>query len=475
MNTGIKKGSELELEIESLAFGAKGVAKVDGFVVFVPSTIPGQRVRALITRKRKGHAEARPLAVVRQSPDFVLPRCRHFEDCGGCATQDYAYEKQLAAKRRQVAEVLAHLGGFKDVEVYNTLPSPQQFFYRNKMEFTFSRQRWLTKHEIQSQAEVGDKSFALGLHARGRFDKSIDITECWLLSETSNRILDVVRQATKNHSLIPYSTHDHTGFWRFLVIREGKQTGELMVNVVTNAAPDGNAAVDELSSRLIGEVPGISTIVHNINRSKAQIAFGEEEHVLHGPGYLHDRIGSYTFRISANSFFQTNTLGAEQLYKTALDFAGLQGDEVVYDLYSGAGTISSFVSSHARRVIGFEIVQEAVKDAQVNCQINQVSNCEFVAGDLKDHLSPDSAIARWGKPDVVIADPPRAGLHPKVVKRLLELAPPRLVYVSCNPATFARDLKELCASQYRLEKIQPVDMFPHTAHCEVVGSLNRIG
>ncbi|MGH7494996.1 MAG: 23S rRNA (uracil(1939)-C(5))-methyltransferase RlmD [bacterium] len=472
----LKKGSELELEIETLAFGAKGLARLNGFVIFVERSLPGQRLRVQITKKKGGYAEARPLEILRESQDYVAPRCRHFADCGGCLVQNLGYEAQLAAKQRQVAEVLQHLGGMAQPPVLPIVGSPEQFFYRNKMEFSFARQRWLTRAEIASGVAAAQRDFSLGLHARNCYDKTLMIEECLLLSERSNEVLTFVREAARSHPLPPYTTRDHTGFWRFLVLREGKRTGDFMVNVVTHDVPDGRQAVAELSRALVQQFSFITTIVHNLNRSKAQVAIGEQEFVLHGPGILRDRIGAFEFNISANSFFQTNTLGAEKLYSVAADFAQLTGKEIVYDLYSGAGTISIFVSKQARLVVGFEIVPEAIRDASVNCTINNVTNCHFIEGDLKDELAHVPVLkSRWGQPAVVIADPPRAGMHPRVIQKVFELAPQRIVYVSCNPSTFARDVKEMCSRNYLLEKVQPVDMFPHTAHCEMVGLLMRQG
>ncbi len=474
MTSSLKKGSEVELEIDSLAFGAKGLARLNGYVVFVEQALPGQRVRALLTKKKRDYAEARLVEVLQQSPDYVTPRCSHFHDCGGCLLQNFRYEKQLEAKRRQIEEVLVHLGGVAQPQVANVIGSPQQFFYRNKMEFSFARQRWLTRAEIAGAQNITERNFALGLHARNSFDKTLDIRACYLFSEISNDILAAVRTFAKNSSLLPYTTRDHTGFWRFLVMREGKRTGEFMLNFVTADSPEGRAAVAELSAAFVREFPIITTIVHNINRSKAQIAFGEEEIILHGRGYLREQIADCTFHISANSFFQTNTLGAEQLYAVAREFAALTGAENVYDLYCGAGTIAIFIAKLAQQVVGFEIVLEAIRDAAMNCSLNNIDNCHFVRGDLKDELARvPLLVQRWGRPDVIIADPPRAGMHPRVLLKILELAPQRIVYVSCNPATFARDVRVLCNKDYQLEKVQPVDMFPHTAHCEVVGLLVR--
>jgi len=472
--TDFKKGAVLELDVESLAFGTKGVSRLNGFVIFVEEALPGQRVRAQIFKKKKGYAEARALEVIQQSPNFVAPRCRHFADCGGCLLQNLEYDIQLLSKQQQVKELLEHIGGIAEPPIAPVIGSPQIFFYRNKMEFSFSRQRWLTREEIAKNEITRAKNFALGLHTRNRYDKTLAIEECHLQSPLSNQILAVARAFTEQHALLPYTTFGHTGFWRFLVIREGKKTNEVMVNIVTAEAPDGRAAVQQFAEKLRAAIPAITTIVHNINRSKAQVAVGDEELILHGPGFIREYIGRFLFQISASSFFQTNTLGAEKLYAVAREFAALTGKEIVYDLYCGAGTIAIFISQHAKQVVGFEIVPQAIHDAGVNCRLNSVTNCSFVLGDLKDELAQVPIITRrWGKPDVVIIDPPRAGMHPKVVQKIIELSPQRIVYVSCNPSTFARDVKELSMRGYQLKKAQPVDMFPHTSHIEVVGALEK--
>jgi 23S rRNA (uracil1939-C5)-methyltransferase len=431
-------------------------------------------VRVQIIKKKKGYAEARPLEIIQQSPGFVTPRCQHFADCGGCLLQNLDYPAQLLAKQQQVTELLEHIAGLAAPAVLPVIGSPQIFFYRNKMEFSFSRQRWLTREEIAHDEIKFPKDFSLGLHARNRYDKTLLIEECHLQSPLSNQILRVVRDFAASHSLLPYTTFDHTGFWRFLVIREGKKTNETMVNVVTADVTAGREAVQQLAAKLLAKIPALTTIVHSLNRSKAQIAVGEEELVLHGPGHIRECIDSFIFQISASSFFQTNTEGAEKLYTVVRDFAALSGQETVYDLYCGAGTISIFLSRQAKQVVGFEIVPQAIHDAGVNCRLNNVMNCAFVRGDLKDELAQVPVLTRrWGKPEVVIVDPPRAGMHPKVVQKLGELAPQRVVYISCNPSTFARDVKELTMMGYVLAKAQPVDMFPHTSHIEVVGVLER--
>jgi 23S rRNA (uracil1939-C5)-methyltransferase len=474
MESTIKRGAEVELEIESLAFGGRGVARASGLVVFVEDALPGQIVRARIIRKRKEYAEARIIAVLKDSPEAVSPRCPHFRDCGGCSFQHLEYSAQLKYKRQQVIESLRRIGGIENPPVEEILPSPSQFYYRNKMEFSFGDQRWLTREEIESPLPTKPKDFALGLHARGRFDKILDLDVCFLQSERSADIVNFVKQSVLRSGVPPYNTRNHFGYWRHLVIREGKNSGDLMVNLVTANVGEFHKNADDLARQLSKNFPEVTTIVHNINSRKAQVAIGDEERTLFGPGFIREKIGQRIFQISANSFFQTNSNGARLLYDKVLEFADFRSGETVYDLYAGAGTISLYIADLVREVIGFEIVADAVKDAERNCAINGVSNCRFIAGDLKDTLAAESeAVEKWGRPATVVIDPPRAGMHDDVLARVIELQPKKIVYVSCNPTTFARDVETFCSNNYELKTVQPVDMFPHTAHIEVVGLLRR--
>ncbi len=470
----LRKGTALELQIESLAFGGRGLAKVDGMAVFVDGAVPGQTVRARISRTRKAYAEARTLEVVKHSNEEVEPRCKHFGECGGCRLQNLSYDAQLRHKQSQVRESLEHLGGFRDQQVLPTIASPEQFYYRNKMEYSFGRLRWISAAELQSEELVKPRDFALGLHIRGRYDKILDLDECFLQSATSMEILACVRSVVSQSNLKPYSTSDHRGFWRHLMVREGKNTGELLLNIVTAEAKGGSRAVASLSERLVSDFPGITSVVHNINRGKADTAIGEEERVLHGPGFIKDRIGDRIYRISANSFFQTNTKGAERLYEEVARLCAPESEQVVFDLYSGAGTISLYLADKVRKVVGFELVESAVADAQANCHLNEVGNVDFVAGDLKESLTLQATTSAESV-DAMVIDPPRAGMHPDVVNTVVDLAPARIVYVSCNPATFARDAKILCQAEYELVEVQPVDMFPMTPHIETVSLLLRKG
>ena len=469
----LKKGAEIELLVENLSFGGKGLAKVNGFVVFVDRTIPGQRVLVRITRKKSSYAEARVLAVLEDSPQAIAPRCAHFGTCGGCLWQNLPYEEQLKVKRDMVWECLTHIGGlFHDV-VLPTLPSPQIYYYRNKMEFSFASRRWLSQEEIDRNNLEKPRNFALGLHVKRFYDRVLDIEECHLQSPLSVAILKGVRRFAMASGLPPYNTFDHKGFWRFLVVRDSKHTGEILVELITAPDHSSPSPIEPLASMLLAEIPQITTLVHGVSAKKAQIASADTQEVIFGPGYIEERLGDFQFRISSGAFFQTNSQAGKILVDQVLAGCALTGPEVVWDLYCGTGTMAIGLASGARKVIGFELNREAVADAKINARLNGIDNCEFVMGDLVGLLNnPSVLIEQYGDPEVVVTDPPRAGMHPSVVKHLAALAPPRIVSVSCNPATLARDLKML-TENYRLLRVQPVDMFPHTPHIEAVAVLER--
>lgn len=467
----MKKGEEILLNVSSLSGDGTTVARQDGMVYFVENAVPGDTVRAKIWKVQKKYAEARAVEILTPSPLRVEPQCKHFGVCGGCRWQNLSYEAQLNEKRNLVLNTFKHIGGFAEADVRPTIGCENPYWYRNKMEYTFSNFRWLTNEEMQTTEEL-KREVALGLHIPQRYDKVLNIEECWLQSELSNAILNSVREICKVWDLSVYSTRTHEGYLRHLVIREGKRTGETMVNIVTtNDAPE---VMQKFSELLVKHFPDITTIVNNITERKSMVAFGEKEKVYHGKGFITEKLGAYTFHISANSFFQTNTLQAERLYSVAKEFASLKPTDVVYDLYSGTGTIAIFLSDAVERVVGIEVVQSAIDDAQRNCELNRVNNCFFLLGDLKDKLTKDSSwLAEHPKPTVVVIDPPRSGMHPKVVEKVVKLSPERIVYVSCNPSTQARDAKLLSESGYKLKTIQPVDMFPHTDHIETVALLTK--
>ncbi len=466
----MKRGEEIRLTLESFAFEGKAVARVDGLVAFVSGGVAGDEVRARLTKVKKQFVEAETLEILKPSTLRTEPRCKHFGTCGGCKWQHVDYQAQLDFKRQHVIDALERIGGFKGVTVQPTLGAPEIYYYRNKMEFSFG-QRWLTKEELEERkvgASEAKESFALGLHIPKRFDRILDLDECWLQSETSYRIVNAVRQFSFDHHLTIYSTETHTGYLRNLVIREGKRTGDLMVNLVTSEErPD---VMEALREGLLSQFPQITTVVNNITDRKSQVAIGDTEKVYHGPGYITERIGKRTYNISANSFFQTNTSQAENLYEAARNMAHLKPSDVVFDLYSGTGTIALHIADNVSQVVGIESVPSAVEDAERNARANGVGNCQFVLGDLKDALTQSPAwLENQATPNVIIMDPPRAGMHGRVIEQLLKLSPDRMVYVSCNPATQARDLQLLCGEgDYAISAVQPVDMFPHTYHVESV-------
>lgn len=458
---GLKKGQILELEIADTAFGGRGLAKVNGLAVFVDQVAPLDHVRVRVVRKRKNYAEARLLEILSPSPYRIDPPCPYSGVCGGCKWQFLNYEKQIEYKQQHVVQSLAHIGGIEDVSVHAVLPSQRIFGYRNKMEFTCSDRRWLMPDEMGR--EDVDTGFAIGLHVPGTFYKVLDTRACLLQPDLGNAILGDVRDFMKESGLAAYGLRSHIGFWRFLMLRYSTAYDQWMANIIT--ARENKILVRQLADRLTASYPQIASVMNNITARKAGIAVGEFEICMSGTSSIRDKIGSFEFEISANSFFQTNTAGAAQLYRQVKKYAGLTGNQRVVDLYSGTGTIAIWLASEARQVIGIEIVESAVKDARQNCRRNGISNCRFVQGDIIECLPRISF-----KPDVLIIDPPRAGMHKKVVKLVLEMMPPKIVYVSCNPATMARDVA-MMKDVYRIEEVQPVDMFPHTHHIESVARL----
>lgn len=473
----LQRGSELALHLDSFALEGKSVARHNGLVVFVEGGVSGDHVLARLTKVKKNFAEAQIVRVLSPSPIRAGPRCVYFGTCGGCRWQHVDYQAQLEFKQKHVLDSLVRIGGFRDVEVDPTLGSPEIYYYRNKMEFSFG-ERWLTREELAARTSdsgprMARDHFALGLHIRQRFDRVLDVRECWLQSDLSTRILNVTREFCVARGLSFYSTSSHTGYLRNLVVREGKHTGDVMVNLVTSN--DQPEVLTAFTATLLREFPQVTTVVNNITQRKSLVAVGDEERVLHGPGYITERLGTRMFRISANSFFQTNTLQAEQMFDTVKRMADLNANDIVLDLYSGTGAIALHIADTVREVVGIEAMESAVTDAQRNAAFNGVVNCSFVLGDLKDRLTKDlSWRNKHPQPTVMIIDPPRSGMHEKVVHEVRGMTPDRIVYVSCNPATQARDLKLLCAdSRYRIERVQPVDMFPHTSHIENVVALRR--
>ncbi|MFA7287832.1 MAG: 23S rRNA (uracil(1939)-C(5))-methyltransferase RlmD [Melioribacteraceae bacterium] len=464
----MKKGELIELEITDYAFEGKGISKVDGFVYFIDKSLPGDRVIAKIKKIKHNYAEASVEQILEPSPYRKEKFCKHFNTCGGCKQQDLSYEKQLSYKQEQVEDVFERIGGLSDFEILPIMQSGLTQFYRNKMEFSFADKRFLTIEELSIEGEILDRNFALGFHVPGVYDKVIDIEKCYLQSEKSNDILNFTREFFKSRDTKVFSVRSGEGLLKNLVIKQSFHFDDFMVNLVTYGEdPIIEKYFDELSDRF----PYITTLINNISTRKSSVAIGEYEKVYKGSGFIYESIGKGKFRISANSFFQTNPLQAEALYQTALDFADFKGDEIVYDLYSGAGSIPIFISERVKYIYGFESVEPAIEDAKINIELNKIDNFKPILADLNKSFTPLIQGMGLKKPNVIIADPPRSGMNPKTITNILELAPGKLVYISCNPATQARDIKLLVEGGYKLIKIRPVDMFPHTYHIENVALL----
>lgn len=459
----IKKGQDIHLEISDLAFGGRGFAKVSGFAVFVDGAVEGDLVLARVTKSKKTFGEARVLEVVTPSPYRVEPICKYSGVCGGCSMQFIDYERQLHYKTNHVREALEHIALMDNVHVHTAVASDKVFEYRNKMEFTFSPDRWLMPEELDDESV--QRGAGVGFHAPKSFQRVIDIRKCHLMPDEGNAILETIRQHAFDSGLEAYDQKRHTGFWRFITMRHSVFSDSWMVNIITSSEND--KTVSELADKLASSFGNITSIVNNITARKAGVAFGEYEKQVYGNDFIIEKLGDFEFKISPNSFFQTNTRGAEKLYSIVAEYAGLTGSENVVDLYCGAGTIGIWLSKYAKKVTGVEIIESAVTDARKNAEENGITNCFFHLGDVA-HILGDVE-----KPDVMVVDPPRSGMSKEVLNQVIEMAPPRIVYVSCNPATMARDFLEL-KKYYRIHEIQPVDMFPNTYHIEAVARLDLI-
>ena len=456
-----------KVEITDIAAEGKAIARVDELVVFVPLTAPGDIVDIQLTRKRSHYAEGKAVAFHRYSPVRSTPFCEHFGICGGCRWQHLPYEEQLRYKQKQVTDNLRRIGKIEPEESLPIIGSAKTICYRNKLEYTFSNKRWLTENEISSDDEI-NQSDGVGFHIPNRFDKGLDIQKCWLQDDLSNRIRLFIKDFCLTHDGYPFfDLRLQEGFIRTLIIRTSS-TGEWMVIVVFYR--EDKARREVLLNQISNEFPEITSLMYVIN-GKCNDTITDREVLLYaGKDHLIERMEDLQFKIGPKSFFQTNSEQAYQLYKVVREFAGLHGDEIVYDLYTGTGTIANFIARQAKKVIGIEYVPEAIEDATINARLNKLHNITFFIGDIKDLLT-GSFINTHGQPDMMIIDPPRAGMHDKVIDAILTAAPRKIVYVSCNPATQARDLNRL-STKYVVKKIQPVDMFPHTHHVENVALLS---
>ncbi len=455
------------VEITGVAAEGKSIARVDDLVVFIPYGAPGDVVNIKLDKKKRSYAEAHIVDMVKPSPDRVTPACEHFGVCGGCKWQHIPYESQLRYKRDQVVDALTRIAKVEIPEVNPTLGSKETFCYRNKLEYTFSCKCWITFEDLRSGREIADRN-ALGFHIPGAFDKVLDIKKCWLQDDLSNRIRLFVRQYALAKGYEFYDIKAQQGLMRTLMVRIAS-TGEVML-IVVFARPE-QEKIDDLMGAIAAEFPEITSLLYVVNQKVNDTIADQEVITYRGRDYINEEMEGLQFRIGPKSFYQTNSLQAYELYKVARRMACLKPDDLVYDLYTGTGTIANFVARQVKKVVGIEYVPEAIADAKLNSEVNGIDNTIFFAGDMKDVLT-DGFIAEHGRPDVMIIDPPRAGMHEDVVNVILNARPERIVYVSCNPATQARDLA-LMDSLYRVEEVQPVDMFPHTHHVENVVRMTR--
>jgi 23S rRNA (uracil1939-C5)-methyltransferase len=473
-----QKGQVIEVEITDAAEAEKCFGRLtDGVAVFVQGMVAvGDTVEAKVYKIKKKFLEARMVRVLKPSPARVQATCSHFGVCGGCKWQHVDYPEQLRLKRKILEDALAHLGAFDRVTVHPVLPAPLPFGYRNKVDFSFSDKRFLLPEEVDLPATELRKpaNFALGFHAPQRYAKAIDIDYCFISTPEMNEVLALVRAFFLARGTSVYNPKTHLGFLRNLVVRQSEANGEVMVNLVTSRYDE--ALMKDLAlhvKKALGTKLG--TVVCNITQRQNQVAFGDEEVVVDGPGVLTEKLADFTYSISANSFFQTNTQQALTLYEKILELSALTGTERVYDLYCGTGSISLFLARSCKEVLGVEVIESALRDAEANAERNGIENVTFQALDMRNLKKSLDSFRAWGEPDVIVTDPPRAGMHPKAVEALRELAPQRIVYVSCKPASLARDARALCeGGAYRLEGVHPVDMFPHTTHIEAVAVLQRV-
>jgi len=472
----MKKGDEIVLDVIELNSEGKGVSKTDeGFVIFTDKVLPGDTVKIQLKKKKSNYGEGRLIEIIKPSQYRIDPRCNYFGVCGGCKIQNYVYEKQLDFKTEAVRNAFKRIGGFDNLEIPLSITSEHIFFYRNKMEFSFSDDRWLMPNEIDQENGI-DRKFALGLHVPRFHSKIVDVEECFLQSEISNKILNYTREFFKSRGVSVYTIETHSGFLRFLIIREGKNTGDIMVSLITYEYDE--ELIKEYSDGLKNIAPEVTTLVNLISNKKAQVAFGEDEKIIFGKGYIEEMLNknngrAYKFKISPNSFFQTNSKQGEVLYNIAAKAGDFKKTDKVLDLYCGTGSITIFISDEVAEVKGVELVEDSIKNAFQNKELNNISNVDFELGDIKDFLLSKD-VQELHKYNKVILDPPRAGLHPKICEILSTTDFEKIVYVSCNPVTQARDLQIICSQgKYKINTVQPVDMFPHTYHIENVVDLVR--
>ena len=462
-----KKKAQIVENLLITDIAAEGVAigRHDNYVIFVAGVIPGDVVNVMLTRKRKNYSESKLLEIVEPSPDRIEPFCRFFGKCGGCKWQMLPYDKQLYYKQKQVSDQLARIGGVAGVPINNILGADNTTHYRNKLEYTFCDRRWFDSSDANVDKESRDAE-GLGFHVQGMFDRVIDIDKCWLQREPSNEVRNELRNFTRRDGYDYYNCRSHEGMMRNLMVRTST-VGETMVVVVF--AKHEMHLIEDVMNHIDEKFPDLTSLQYVVNEKFNDTIYDLEVVCWKGRDFIYEELDGLKFKINAKSFFQTNTEQTLKLYRKAVEYAEVGSDDVVYDLYTGTGTIANFVARHCRKVVGIESVPEAIVDARINSETNGITNTSFFVGDMKDVLT-EKFIAENGRPDIVILDPPRAGVHENVINVIKKVAPRKIVYVSCNPATQARDIS-LLSDMYKVTAIQPVDMFPHTHHVENIVKL----
>lgn len=470
----MRKDEIVELEIESIGFQGVSVARKDGIVYFVKGAVPGDLVQARIRKKRRRYFETDIVEIIKPSEQRTKPECDYFGICGGCSWQHLDYERQMFWKRQHIIDSFERIGKIEVGEIGEILPSIQIYNYRNKMEFSFGTSRWLTKDEINSENDITQKDFALGLHVPGRFDKVIDVHKCHLQDERGNRILNIIREKALELELKAFDTQKHNGFLRNLIIRSSGHYKELMILLITNdtKTEQEHLFLDWYYSDSVETFPEATVISHAVNNTFSPVTNGEAK-IIKGPGYITENILDVDFRISPFSFFQTNSFQLNRFISEIIKISEIKKEQLAWDLYCGTGSISLPLSRHCTGVIGIDIFEGSIADAQSNAALNGIDNAEFISADLHGKEVPELLNA-LPKPDIIFIDPPRAGMHKNLISHLLKINTERIIYVSCNPTTQARDC-ELLAEGYNVKYIKPVDMFPHTFHVESIALLERKG
>ena len=462
-----RKNFTLEnLPVTGYAAEGKALGRIDGKVVFVEGAVPGDVADVLITKNKKDWAEGKAIKIKEFSKERVAPFCIHFGICGGCKWQMLPYQKQLEYKQQEAADAFKRIGKLTEIVMLPIIGSENTIRYRNKLEFTFSNKKFLTPQQLEELQDDAWPGGALGYHVPRLYDKIIDIYECWLMDDVNNTARNLLRDFSVANEYSYYDIKEHKGWLRNIIIRNST-TGELMINLVFGY--DDKTEREKICNHLLEKIPSITTLLYTINSKWNDTIYDIDTKIVSGKGYIIEKLGDFNFKISPKSFFQTNSKQAEQLYNVVKDFAALNGNEIVYDLYCGTGSIGIYLSNGTKKIIGVDVIEDAIKDAKENADINNLNHASFFCGDVIE-ICNDEFFSSHGRPDVVIVDPPRAGLHAKLVQKIIEIAPKKIIYVSCNVATQARDL-QLLSEKFKVEKLQPVDMFPHTHHIECVALL----